>query len=123
MGERSILIVDDEAIVRESISNWLKQAGYEVVTAGSAEEALEMTGSRGFAAVILDVRLPRKTGLEVLRGIKGVKPEIKSIIISAYPTVLGSQEISDIDYLVRPVQPDDLERLIKEALFKCQSEN
>ncbi len=77
-------MVDDEPIVRESIRDWLEDAGYQVATAETGEEALEMIEGQGFNVIVLDIRLPGKTGIKVLRE---VKPEIKSIIITAYPSV------------------------------------
>jgi len=62
MVSKPILIVDDEAIVRESIGGWLKDAGYQVVTAESGEEALEMIAKQDFGVMVLDIRLPGKSG-------------------------------------------------------------
>jgi DNA-binding NtrC family response regulator len=123
MVAKPILVVDDEPIVRESIRDWLKNAGYEVATAETGEEALEMMKKQDFGVVVLDVRLPGKTGLRVLREIKAVKPEIKSIIITAYPTEEFAEEaklLGAVDYLVKPIAPDDLERLIRETLQKAE---
>jgi DNA-binding NtrC family response regulator len=125
MQKGSILIVDDEPIVRESIRDWLKDAGYQVATAESGEEALEMIEKQDFGVVVLDVRLPGKTGVRVLKEIKGLKPQIKSIIITAYPSAELAAEaikLGAVDYLIKPIVPDDLERLIRETLLKCQSE-
>ncbi len=114
-----ILVVDDEPIVRESIRDWLKDAGYQVATAESGEEALELIKKQDFSVMILDIRLPGITGIKVLREAKSIKPGIKSIIITAYPTAEFSAEaksLGAIDYLIKPVAPDDLERLIQETL-------
>ncbi len=124
MPSKSILIVDDEPIVRESIRDWLKDAGYEVATAETGEEALEMMKKQDFSVLILDIRLPGKTGISVLREVKSFKPEIKSIIITAYPTselAAEAKELGAIDYLIKPIAPDDLERLIQQTLLKCES--
>jgi len=123
MVSRPILIVDDEPIVRESIRDWLKDAGYQVMTAESGEEALEMIERQDFSVMILDVRLPGKTGITVLKEVKTLKPEIKSIIITAYPsTELAAEamKLGAVDYLIKPIAPDDLERLIRETLLKCE---
>jgi len=125
MASKPILVVDDEPIVRESIRDWLKDAGYQVATAESGEEALEMIKKQDFSVVILDVRLPGKTGIMVLKEVKALKPEMKSIIITAYPTAELSDEarrLGAVDYLIKPVAPDDLERLIRETLLKCETE-
>ncbi len=120
-----ILIVDDEPIVRESIRDWLMDAGYQVATAESGEEALKMMEQQDFSLVVLDVRLPGKTGISVLKEIKAVKPLVKSIIITAYPSVelaIEAMKLGAVDYLIKPVAPDDLEKLIRETLKKCESE-
>jgi len=126
MDEKPILIVDDEPIVRESIRDWLKDAGYPVATAESGEEALEMLAKQDFSIIILDVRLPGKTGITVLKEVKAFKPEIKSIIITAYPSAELSSEamkLGAVDYLIKPIAPDDLERLIRETLLKCENKD
>lgn len=116
-----ILIVDDEPIVRESIRDWLKDAGYQVTTAETGEEALDLIAKQAFPIMVLDVRLPGQTGIKVLKQVKALKPQIKSIIITAYPTdemTAEAKRLGAIDYLVKPVAPDDLERLIRETLTK-----
>ena len=118
--EKTVLIVDDEAILRESLGDYLKDA-YQVVTAGTGEEALELIEKQDFDMLVVDVRLPGKTGLQVLREVRESKPHIKSIVITTYPPVESAVEatkLGAIDYLVKPVAPDDLERLIREALLK-----
>ena len=118
-----ILVVDDEAIVRESIRDWLEDAGYQVATAESGEEALALVKEQDFGVMVLDLRLPGMSGIDVLKKVKQLKPQIKSIIITAYPSVLSAVEVMKlgaIDYLIKPVAPDDLEKLIKETLLKCE---
>ena len=125
MSRKPVLIVDDEPIVREAIRDWLIDAGYEVVTAETGEEALELLTAQDFGVTILDIRLPGKTGIRVLRDIKATKPDIKSIIITAYPTAeldREARELGVIDYLVKPVAPDDLERLVRDTLIRYESE-
>jgi DNA-binding NtrC family response regulator len=125
MVTRPILIVDDEAIVRESIRDWLKDAGYEIATAETGEEALALIEKQDFSVIIMDVRLPGKTGVTVLKEVKALKPGIKSIIITAYPSaeiVAEARKLGVVDYLIKPIAPDDLERLVRETLAKLESE-
>jgi len=125
MRMHSVLIVDDEPIVRESIRDWLKDAGYQVATAESGEEALEMIEKQDFSVLVVDIRLPGKTGITVLKEVKALKPQIKSIVITAYPSVEIADEakkLGAVDYLVKPIAPDELERLIRETLVKFESE-
>jgi DNA-binding NtrC family response regulator len=124
MVDKPILIVDDEPIVRESIRDWLKEAGYLVATAESGEEALKMMETQDFSVLVLDVRLPGKTGINILKEVKALKPDIKSIIITAYPSTelaVESMKLGAVDYLIKPIAPDDLEKLIRETLLKFQS--
>jgi DNA-binding NtrC family response regulator len=122
---KPILIVDDEPIVRESIRDWLKDSGYDVYTAESGEEALSLIEKQEFGIIVIDVRLPGKTGIKVLSEIKEHKPQIKSIVITAYPsTELAAEamKLGAVDYLIKPVNPDDLEHLIQETLIKFNSQ-
>jgi sulfite reductase subunit B len=119
MPEHSVLIVDDEPIVRESIRDWLKDAGYKVATAESGEDALQMLETRDFSVMVLDIRLPGKSGMVVLREIKAQRPWIKSIMITAYPSAelaVEAMKLGAVDYLIKPVAPDDLEKLIRETI-------
>jgi DNA-binding NtrC family response regulator len=120
---KPILVVDDEAIVRESIGDWLKDAGYQVAGAESGEEALALMDKQDFSVLIVDLRLPGMTGIDVLKKAKALKPSIQSIVITAYPTVLSKYEatrLGVIDYLIKPIHGGDLERLILENLGKME---
>jgi sulfite reductase subunit B len=119
MQKHSVLIVDDEPIVRESIRDWLKDAGYNVSTAQDGEEALKLAEKQDFSVLITDIRLPGQSGLSVLKLIKDKRPWIKSIIITAYPseeTTAEANRLGAIDYLIKPVVPDEMEKLVREAL-------
>ena len=119
MTKASILIVDDEPIVREALRDWLVDAGYGVTTASTGEEALEITSRQDFDLLILDVRLPGKTGIRVLQEIAEAKPQTKTIVITAYASPERRTEamrLGAIHYLSKPIAPDQLERRIQEAL-------
>ncbi len=119
MARASILIVDDEPIVREAIRDWLVDAGYDVTTAESGERALEITARQDFGLIILDVRLPGKTGIRVLEEMKEAKPDVKAIIITAYASPQMRTEavkLGALHYLSKPIAPDQLEKIVEEAL-------
>jgi DNA-binding NtrC family response regulator len=125
MATKPILIVDDEPIVRESLRDWLKDAGYKVATAETGEEALVLVEKQDFSVILMDVRLPGKTGVTVLKEVKALKPGIKSIIITAYPSaemIAEAKKLGVVDYLIKPIAPDDLEKLIRETLGKLEQE-
>jgi len=118
-----ILIVDDEPIVRESIRDWLKETGYTVLTAENGEQALEILNHREVGVIVLDIRLPGRTGISILREIREKKPLIQSIIITAYPSsdlTAEALKLGALDYLVKPIIPDDLEKLVREAVRKYE---
>jgi DNA-binding NtrC family response regulator len=122
--KQAVLIVDDEAIVRESLGDWLRDT-YQVAPAETGEEALELIGKQDFDILIVDVILPGKSGIQVLKEVKEVKPYIESIVITAYPSVelaVEAMKLGAVDYLVKPVAPDDLKKLIRETLLKRKGE-
>ena len=122
---KPILIVEDEAIVRESLRDWLKDGGYEVETAAEGEEALEKIEKKEFSVAVLDLRLPGKNGLEVLKEATVKDPKIKGIVITAYPSVetaVEAMKMGAVDYIVKPFAPDALERAIQEVLGPVQVE-
>jgi len=122
---KPILIVEDEAIMRESLRDWLTDAGYQVETAEEGEEALKIIGEQDFSVAILDLKLPGKDGIEVLREAKEKRPQLKGIIITAYPSVQTAVEAvkeGAIDYLPKPFDLNDLEKLIRETLGPVQVE-
>ena len=119
MEKNSVLVVDDEPIVRESIRDWLKDAGYQVATAESGEEALELIKKRDFSVMVLDIGLPGQAGMAVLKQVKAQRPWIKSIIMTAYPsaeTTVEAKKLGAVHYLVKPIARYDLERLVRETL-------
>ena len=116
---KRILVVDDEAIVRESLRDWLEDAGHQVAVAESGEEALSLVEKEDFSIIVLDLRLPKMTGIDVLEKVKILKPKIKTVVITAYPTMLTKDEaarLGAIDYLIKPVLPESLDELIRETV-------
>jgi DNA-binding NtrC family response regulator len=112
--KKSVLIVDDEKVMRESLRDWLKDE-YRVTTAETGEETIELIKSRDFDALILDVRLTDKSGIDVLKEVKQLKPSINCIIITAYPSVelaVEAMKAGAIEFIVKPFTPSQLERLI-----------
>ena len=122
---KPILIVDDEAIMRESLRDWLTDGGYQVETAEEGEEALKAIIEQDFGVVILDLRLPGKNGIEVLRKAREKRPQLKGVIITAYPSIQTAVEAMKegaVDYLPKPFDLDDLGKLIRQALGPVQIE-
>ena len=113
-----LLIVDDELHVRESLSHWFIEDGYEVSTASSAKEALALLGRQRFDVVITDIRMPGMDGLELQKRIHEVDPEVVIILVTAYASVSTAvQALKEgaYDYLVKPFDPEELSRVVEKA--------
>ena len=125
-GMKPILVVDDESIVRESIIDWLREIGYRAEPAESGEQALDMIAVRDFSLLILDYRLPGKSGVDVLRAAKANNPGTKAIIITAFPSSALNKELRNMgalgDLLVKPLATEDLEKLVMRKLSEANSQ-
>jgi DNA-binding NtrC family response regulator len=114
----SILIVDDEESVRESLLNWFREDGYIVECAENAKKALLMLESTSFDIILADIKMPGMDGLEMLRRIKALKSDSIIIVMTAFATVdTAVQALKDgaYDYVTKPFDPDDLSHLIRNA--------
>ena len=114
----SILIVDDEESVRDSLYNWFIEDGYRVECAENAKRALSMLESDSFDIVLADIKMPGMDGLEMLRRIKLLKSDSIVIVITAFATVdtaVQALKNGAYDYVTKPFDPDDLSHLIRNA--------
>ena len=113
---RSVLIVEDEQIIRTSLGEFLTDEGYDVVTAGNVAAALQHARQRDFQVAVCDVQLPDGDGLALLRRLQQLNPSVSGLIITAYATVENAVEAFQsgaFDYLVKPVIFDDLSNKLK----------
>jgi len=118
-----ILVIDDEPILRESLKAALETSGYEVLTAKSGEEGLELFQRENPDLVLLDHWLPGMNGDEVLRKIKGEDPETPVIIMTAQGSIelaVNSMKMGAFDFLVKPFELDQIEALIKKGLERIR---
>lgn len=116
---RDILVVDDDALVNEFFAAVLKKAGYQVATASSGEQGMELMREREFDLVLSDVKMPRMNGIELLTQVKTESPETVVVMITAYGTVkdaVAAMKLGAYDYVLKPVLPDELEVVVTKAL-------
>lgn len=104
-----IMVVDDEKIVRESLSLWLQKSGYEAVAVEGGQQALELLNREEWDILLVDLKMPRVDGLEVLHKAIETNADIPVIIFTAYATVetaVEAMRAGAYDYLVKPIDPD-----------------
>lgn len=126
----SILIVDDEASVRDSLYNWFIDDGYRVECAENAKKALSLLNEKDFDIVLADIKMPGMDGMEMHRRIRAL-PRVPIVIImtafAAVDTAVQALKEGAFDYVTKPFDPDDLSHLIRNAAtqvaLKAENEN
>ena len=114
-----LLVVDDEPIVRESLSKWFHEEGYEVGTADSATEALTRLAERRWDLALVDIKMPGTDGIELQRRFKEIDPDLIVIIMTGYASVdtaVQALKNGAYDYVTKPFDPDDIAHAVRNAL-------
>jgi DNA-binding NtrC family response regulator len=124
----SILIVDDEPIVRESLTKWFRQDGFRVESAEHANAALKLMEKGPWDVVILDIKMPGMSGLDLLKRLREIDRNAQVIMATAFASVESAvQALKDgaFDYVTKPIDPDHLSHLVSNALQqrKLEDEN
>ena len=102
----TILGVDDELSIRESLRGWLEQDGYEVGTALDGPTALARIQEKHFGIMLLDVNMPLLDGITVLKRLKDLDPETAVVMMTAHGTIqdaLEAMKLGPYDYLLKPL--------------------
>lgn len=113
-----ILIVDDEEIVLKSCLRILRGDDYEIDTASDGLSALNLVNEKDYDVLILDIKMPKMDGIEVLRRVKEVHPGIDVIMITGLhdiSTAVQAMKLGALDYLPKPFEPDQLKMLVEKA--------
>ena len=116
-GRETILVVDDEVGPRESLRMILKPI-YEVHTAGNGQEALNFISEKKVDLVTLDLKMPGISGIDVLKEIKKLQPDIDVIIVTGYGTLSNAQEImryGAVDFISKPFNVADIICIVSKA--------
>ncbi len=114
-----ILVVDDEKLIRWSVSERLKAEGYEVIEAPDGATAERLFQGAGFDLALLDLRLPDTDGISLLKKAHEVIPDLPVIIITAYSSVDGAVEAMKsgaVDYVTKPFNMDELAMTVRRAV-------
>ncbi len=116
---KKLLIVDDDLSMRTALSESLESCGYAVETAENGAEGLNRFRENTFDAVITDMRMPKMSGMDVLRGVKRISFGTPVVVITAYGTVNTAVEAMKegaADFIMKPFSLDDLECVVKNVL-------
>lgn len=119
VSRAKILVVDDDTDIREVIRDRLKAMGFEVVEASDGEQALARLREESPTITLLDLHMPKKSGLEVLEAIRENRLETTTIVMTAYATIekaVEAMRVGAYDFLTKPFSPGHLEVVIGKAL-------
>ena len=124
MKKASILIVDDNESILETLSAILEEKGYRTDTAKNGREAIEKSKKNFYNLALLDIKLPDIEGTKLLTKMKKTKPKMVKIMITGYASLQNAVEALNLGaeaYIMKPVDPENLLRVINEKL-KTQRE-
>ena len=118
MLEKRVLVVDDDNLMKDSLSEILTRSNYQVDLASSGEEALSKLKMREYDVIISDIRMPKLDGMELLKAVKGNCPDTKIIMMTAFGTIENAVEAMKLgayDYIMKPFKADEIELVVKNA--------
>lgn len=128
-AEHKILVIDDEAIIREGLRQALTLEGYQVIVAQNGKVGMEKLQKDSFSVVISDLKMPIMGGIEVLKTISVLQPNVPVIIITGFATVdsaVDAMKNGAFEYLTKPFLPDQIiekvESAVKKRLLNLESE-
>ncbi len=124
-GSGRILIVDDEANLRHTVARVLQRAGFEVTTAASGKEGLDLLSQQTFDLIYMDIRMPDMNGLETLQAINANYPKLPVILFTGQPdlnSAVSALRQGAIDYLQKPLKPELIVERAKTVLLNLERE-
>jgi DNA-binding response OmpR family regulator len=119
-----VLVVDDDAIVIKSCTRILESEGYTVFTVPGADEALELLRKASFDLLLIDVKMPKRDGLFLMKEIRKSWVDVPVIVMSGYPT---PETVADVlksgatQFIPKPFRPDELINAIRQVLERNEN--
>lgn len=107
----SLLLVDDDRILRERLARAFRERGYDVRTAGDYDEAMALARGDSPEMAVVDLRMPGRSGLELVRDLKGVDPATRIVVLTGYgsiATAIEAMRIGATYYVNKPADADDI---------------
>jgi len=114
----TILVVDDEPIVRQSLGEWFREDGYKVDVAENARAGLKLVAENTYDIALIDIKMPGVDGIELQARLREAAPELSVIMMTAYASVetaVKALKNGAYDYIVKPFDPEELSLLVKRA--------
>jgi two-component system, NtrC family, response regulator HydG len=121
----SLLVVDDELIVRDSLDKWFREEGYDVTVAESAQEALGKMAAKRFDLALVDIKMPGTDGVELQRRMHEIDSDMLVIMMTGYASVetaVAALKNGAYDYVSKPFDPDDIAHTVHNALAHKQAQ-
>ena len=121
LAAKAILVVDDEETIRSALKKYLTQQGFEVSTAADGDEALAVLHRQKIGCMLLDVRMPGTSGVDLVPRIMEIEPNIAILMLTAVNDATSAalcMQRGAMDYLTKPIELSDLNRAIQRALRK-----
>lgn len=118
-NNKTILLVDDDASLRRVLAHHLTEAGYQVLTAANGKEGLEVFTSQQVEMVITDIQMPELSGLELMRRISVMSPDVVVLMITAYgsiETAVEAMKLGAYDYITKPFNREELLLTVSKGL-------
>jgi DNA-binding NtrC family response regulator len=119
MTNKTILLVDDDASLRRVLAHHLSEAGYQVLTAANGKEGLDVFTSQQVEMVITDIQMPELSGLELMRRISVISPDVVVLVITAYgsiETAVEAMKLGAYDYITKPFNREELLLTVSKGL-------
>lgn len=115
----TVLVVDDKEMMRDSVGETLRRAGFGVVAAQDGDSALRQVSAQRPDAVVTDLKMPGMTGVELLERVSRIDPELPVIVMTAYGTIetaVDAMRLGAFDYVTKPFEGDELVIAVKRGL-------
>ncbi|HUK99975.1 MAG TPA: sigma-54 dependent transcriptional regulator [Nitrospirota bacterium] len=128
MSNETILIVDDEESVRKSLADVMRDEGYDVVTAASGREGIDLLSKSQPSLALLDIAMPEMDGIETLRRFKELQPDMQVIMVTGHGTIeiaVKTTKMGAYDFLIKPPELAKLTLVVKHGLeeYRLREEN
>lgn len=117
--KQTILVVDDEPMILRIFKRLLSEEGYTVLTARNGKEGLEVVRKKNLELVILDLKLPDMSGIDILRRIRKLRKNVEVIVITGHGTMKTARAAMGLgayDYITKPFENNHVRALVKNAL-------